>query len=112
MLRSISIYLITTVLFVPAFGQQADTLMTVQTVKPPAPKEGVRSNVYNYKPGIDIPYTLAAVAFDLYAFSKIYNKEGVTQAELDNLNTSNINGFDRWAADVYRGEKPAKSSDF
>ena len=111
MLRSICTYLITTVLLLPAFGQQTDSVITVQPVKSSAPKEGVRNNVYNYKPGIDLPYTIAAVAFDLYAFGKIYNKEGVTQAELDNLNTSNINGFDRGSADVYKGEGPAKTSD-
>lgn len=72
---------------------------------------GVRNNVYRYKPAVDLPLTAAAIAFDMYAFGKIYNKNAPTPQAIDQLRKENINGFDRWAADVYRGEGPAETSD-
>ena len=87
------------------------TLISVQEVSTERPKEGVRNNVYKYKPAVDIPYTIAAIAFDLYAFGKIYNKDAPNPQIIDNLNASDLNGFDRGAADVYKGEGPAKTSD-
>lgn len=94
------------------FAQQDTTIISVQdnSIRSTTDR-GVQTNVYKYKPAIDIPYTLAAVAFDLYAFTKIYNKDAPHAAIIDNLRTSDLNGFDRWAADVYKGEGPAKTSD-
>ena len=66
--------------------------------------------VYKLNLAVDIPLTAVATGWSLYAFPKIYDKRGITEAELLNLRKENINGFDRWAADVYH-ENAAKSSD-
>ena len=100
-------------LFIATFAiAQQDTMIRYQQVSTSKRNDvGVRNNVYKYKPAIDLPYTAAAIAFDLFAFGKIYNKDAPTAGDIDNLNKSNINGFDRWAADVYKGEGPANTSD-
>lgn len=66
--------------------------------------------VYKLNLAVDIPLTAVTAGWSLYAFPIIYDKKGISQQELDNLNKRNINGFDRWAADVY-SDKAAKSSD-
>ena len=66
--------------------------------------------VYKLKPSVDIPVTAIGTAWSLYAFTQIYSKDNSTVEEIENLRVSNINGFDRWAADVY-SEKAAKTSD-
>jgi membrane-associated phospholipid phosphatase len=67
--------------------------------------------VYRLKPAVDIPLTLATGGFSAWAFTKIYSKESSTLAEIAALNKEDINGFDRWGADVY-SEKAATSSDY
>jgi membrane-associated phospholipid phosphatase len=67
--------------------------------------------VYRLKPKVDIPVTIAAVAWDIFAFGKIYSKESSDINQINNLRIEDINGFDRWAADVYH-EKAATSSDY
>jgi hypothetical protein len=66
--------------------------------------------VYKLKPAVDIPYTIAATAFSLWGFSNIYNKPSSTEAQINSLRTSDINGFDRWAAEKW-DEKADKNSD-
>jgi membrane-associated phospholipid phosphatase len=66
--------------------------------------------VYKLNLAVDIPLTAVAAGWSLYAFPKIYDKPGITPQELNNLKKENINGFDRWAADVYH-ENAAKNSD-
>ena len=68
------------------------------------------NQVYKLNLAVDIPVTAVATVWSLYAFPKIYDKPGITAPELANLKKENINGFDRWAADVYH-DKAAKSSD-
>jgi len=72
-------------------------------------KEG-RQQVYRLKPGIDIPLVVAGTAWSLYGFSQIYNKPSSTEAHINSLKISDLNGFDRWAADVF-DEKAEKISD-
>jgi membrane-associated phospholipid phosphatase len=67
----------------------------------PEPVERTNHEVYRIKPGIDWPLTLAGTAFSLYGFKQIYSKEKVPETIILNLRKSDINGFDRWAADVY-----------
>ncbi len=69
------------------------------------------AEIYKLKPKVDIPITLAGVAWSAYAFTKIYSKDPSTVQQINNLNIDDINGFDRWAADVY-SEKAANTSDF
>lgn len=66
--------------------------------------------LYKLKPSVDIPVTVATAGWSLYGFTKIYSKDNSTEEEIQNLRVSDINGFDRWAADVY-SEKAAKLSD-
>src|SRR5690242_9934349 len=67
----------------------------------PQPIENGKHEVYRIRPGIDWPLVLSGTAFSLYGFSVIYNKDKVPEATILNLRKSDINGFDRWAADVY-----------
>ncbi len=66
--------------------------------------------VYKLKPVVDIPVTLIAAGWSIFAFSKIYSKEGSTQQQVAALRREDINGFDRWAAGKH-SPKAAKLSD-
>lgn len=68
------------------------------------------TEIYKLKPAVDIPVTAVAAGWSLYAFTKIYSKPSSTQAEIDALRIEDINGFDRWAADIYK-PKAADVSD-
>jgi hypothetical protein len=70
----------------------------------------VKEEVYKLKPAVDIPVTLIGAGWSMYAFSKIYSKDPSTEQEINNLNKNNINGFDRWGAEVY-STKAADASD-
>ena len=59
------------------------------------------TEVYKLKPAIDIPVVVAAGGWSYYALSKIYKKDSSSLEDVMMLNKNNINGFDRWAADVY-----------
>jgi membrane-associated phospholipid phosphatase len=74
------------------------------------PAPSANQEVYKLKPGVDIPVVIAGTAWSLYGFSKIYNKPSSTEAHILSLRKSDINGFDRWAADVYHS-KAEKISD-
>jgi membrane-associated phospholipid phosphatase len=67
--------------------------------------------VYRLKPAVDIPLTLVTAGWSTYAFTKIYSKDPSTPQQIQNLRIEDINGFDRWGADVY-SDKAAHSSDF
>jgi membrane-associated phospholipid phosphatase len=76
----------------------------------PMKRSAGSDEVYKLNLAVDIPLTAVATGWSLYAFPKIYDKRGITPQELANLKKENINGFDRWAADVYN-ENAAKTSD-
>ena len=82
-----------------------DSLASITSTPPTGSNE-----IYNLKLAVDIPLTAVTAAWSLYAFPKIYDKRDISPEELDNLDKNNINGFDRWAADVYH-EDAAKNSD-
>lgn len=67
--------------------------------------------IYKLKPAVDIPLTAVGTIWSAYAFTKIYSKDPSTEAQIRALNKEDINGFDRWGADVY-SEKAASTSDF
>ncbi|MEI6946524.1 phosphatase PAP2 family protein [Paraflavisolibacter sp. H34] len=67
---------------------------------PPLPA-GADGQIYRLRPGRDIPLTAAAAAWSGYAFTQIYSKDDTPEATIRNLKKSDINGFDRWGADVY-----------
>lgn len=66
--------------------------------------------VYKLKPSVDVPLTVVAAGWTTFAFTKIYSKESSTMQQIENLRISDINGFDRWAADIH-SEKAADASD-
>lgn len=59
--------------------------------------------VYKLNPSIDIPIVAIGTGWSLYAFTKIYNKSAPTDEQLFNLNSANVNGFDRWG--IYKYSK-------
>jgi len=67
------------------------------------------TEVYRLKPAIDIPLIAAAGGWSYFALSKIYKKDSSSVEDITSLNKSDINGFDRWAADVYHPEAEAVS---
>ncbi|HVE60658.1 MAG TPA: phosphatase PAP2 family protein [Chitinophagaceae bacterium] len=98
---------------IEAFGQD-DSLRTnsIDTIPEVAVSEAVADKipVYKLKPAVDIPLTLISGGWSMYAFSKIYNKDRSSEATILALRKEDINGFDRWAADIY-SEKAANTSD-
>lgn len=68
--------------------------------------------VYKLNRKVDIPLTAIGTAWSLYGFTQIYSKDGLSKAQVDWLanNKDRINGFDRWAADIY-SDKAAATSD-
>ena len=59
------------------------------------------TEVYKLKPSIDVPLVVAAGGWSYYALSKIYKKDSSSVEDVLMLDKKNLNGFDRWAADVY-----------
>jgi membrane-associated phospholipid phosphatase len=57
--------------------------------------------VYRLKPAIDIPVTAVTTAISLFGFSKIYNKDHLTVAEVESLDPKTVNRFDRSATRHY-----------
>jgi membrane-associated phospholipid phosphatase len=93
---------------IAADSVQVDKVVTMQP--DPEPIRNNNQEVYRIRPGIDWPLTLAGTAFSLYGFKQIYGKDKVPEATILNLRKSDINSFDRWAADVY-ASGAAKMSD-
>jgi membrane-associated phospholipid phosphatase len=96
---------VTAVPFDTLLTKNSDTIAVIKT----KPIKGT-GEIYKLNLAVDIPLTAITAGWSLYAFPIIYDKPGVSESELDNLNKNNINKFDRWAADVYH-ENAAKSSD-
>jgi membrane-associated phospholipid phosphatase len=66
--------------------------------------------VYKLKPAVDIPLTLVAGGWSGFAFTKVYSKDPSSPQTIQQLRPEDINGFDRWAYDIYL-EKAADASD-
>lgn len=92
---------------------QSDTIQKSYATPPPPVMASTtkREPVYKLNLAVDIPLTAVTAAWSLYSFPQIYDKPGISQSEIENLDKNNIPGFDRWAADVYH-DKAAKSSDY
>lgn len=88
---------------------QGDTTVITADSSPSNPSDV--QEIYKLKPAVDIPVTAVGTIWSAYAFTKIYSKDPSTVTQIRALNKENINGFDRWAADVY-SEKAATTSDF
>ena len=84
---------------------KSETLIATQENK------ATSDEVYRLKPSVDIPLTTIGAGWSMYAFTKIYSKDPSTKEQILALNKNDINGFDRWGADVY-SDKAANTSDF
>ena len=111
MKRILLIVLIAATINFPAMAQEDTTILktdsasvvTDTTAQPvavhmmmPATKRK-SDQVYRLNAGADITITAIAAGWSGYAFTKIYSKDDITHAELENLDRQNIPGFDRWA---------------
>lgn len=56
---------------------------------------------YRIKKKIDMPLTAIGIGWSLLGFSKIYNKDTSSVAQVMALNRNNIPAIDRWVADQY-----------
>lgn len=101
MIKRFVLYCLPFCAFFNSFGQQ---------IGAPAPEQPEKQPVYKLKPGVEIPVTAVAAGWTIYAFGPMYGKDPSTTAQIQALRAENINGFDRWAADVY-SEKAADVSD-
>ncbi len=66
--------------------------------------------IYKLKPAVDIPLTAIGTGLSLLGFSKIYSKDASSEEDILALRKSDINSFDRSAADNY-SDKATKQSD-
>ena len=66
--------------------------------------------VYKLNPKVDIPLTAVGVGWSVYAFSKIYNKDKSTEAEILALRREDLAFYNRFGADSYH-PKAADASD-
>jgi len=62
---------------------------------------GADTSIYTLKSKVDIPLIAAGAAWDVYGFSQISKKDGLTEAEVLAKDKSSINWFDRWAVHPY-----------
>jgi membrane-associated phospholipid phosphatase len=60
-----------------------------------------KTSIYTIKPKVDIPLIAAGAAWDVYGFSQISKKDGLTEAEVLAKDKNKINWFDRWAVHPY-----------
>ena len=65
--------------------------------------------IYKLKPAVDVPLTAIGTGLSLLGFSKIYSKDASSEEDILALRKSDINSFDRRAADNY-SEKATKQS--
>jgi membrane-associated phospholipid phosphatase len=78
------------------FNQKVDTFRLL-----PVAEKGIDQEVYRFKKGLDIPLTVTGIAWSLYGFTKIYNKDTSTTAQIMELDKNNISSFNRKAIDNY-----------
>ena len=72
----------TTVIDTAITSTAPDSLIVQSNLNTPA-NDGLMQQdgpVYKLKPAVDIPVTLIGAGWSVFAFSKIYSKEGSTQA--------------------------------
>ena len=75
--------------------------LLAQTVADSIVYSKTRTSVYTIKPGVDLPLVIGGAAYDLYGFSQISKKDGLSEAEVLSKQKSNIPWFDRWAVHPY-----------
>lgn len=92
--------------------QKHDTVASQAVVPTVAPTDQKKKQVYKLRPAWDVPLTIAAGAWAGYNLATIYDKDPSSQEQILALNKNDINGFDRWAADVYHPSASSTSDIF
>src|SRR6476660_8694262 len=69
----------------------ADTTVKITSIATLPQKDGKPERVYNIKPWLDIPITLAADAWSLYGMSVIYGRDAIPESEILGLSRNNVN---------------------
>jgi membrane-associated phospholipid phosphatase len=67
-------------------------------------------HMYNIKPWLDIPITVAFAGFSVNGFRVIYGRDSISEATVLSLNKNDINRFDRPVTENY-SEKAKNTSD-
>ena len=83
---------------------KTDTIVSVNepVAKTPIDESWKKSQpVYKLNLAVDLPVTAVTTAITLFGFSKIYNKEWLTESEVESLDPRNVNRFDRSATRHY-----------
>ena len=73
---------------------------TLESLRIAMPSSHV-SSPYRTSLKVDGPAIAAGIALNYYGLTLIQNKEGMTEAELSSLSTSDVPGFDRFSAGNY-----------
>ena len=91
---------------------EADT--AIVTIQESAAKsfENKPREVYKIKARVDVPLTIASTAWSIFGLKEIYSKPEASMQRVQAAMSKreDINGFDRWATEVYH-EKAAATSD-
>ena len=97
--RRIVLILFGLLFFVTGFSQvdsaKVDTSSRVRIDLATANYLKPHGDVYKLKKPIDIPFTVLGTAWSLYAFTKIYNKDSSTVAQINALKETDVISFNR-----------------
>jgi len=93
---------------ISASAQQKDSSVRSMLINPSVKP----AHVYNIKPWIDIPVTLALDAWSFYGMSVIYGRDLVPVEELMALDKNDLNSFDRPITNNYSTKAKAASDKF
>ncbi|HEX6332688.1 MAG TPA: phosphatase PAP2 family protein [Flavisolibacter sp.] len=98
-------------------GRRLDIPVTVDLQRAVVDSPGITLQkadlqVYKLKPAVDIPLTAIGTAWSLYAFTKIYDKDSSTAAEILALNRNDLASYNRWGTNHYNPEAFTSSNYF
>lgn len=96
--------------FFVSYAQQQDSVLQVAPVVTMASESPTPNSVYKMKYGVDIPLTVGGVGWTLFAFTKIYGRDRVPEAEILALDPASVNSLDRPITRNF-SEKAKKASD-
>jgi hypothetical protein len=90
-----------------------DTLERKQlAIYTPPTVEKHPTSIYHINKPVDIPLTVVGTGWSLYAFTKIYNKDTSTAAQIMALNKEDLASFNQWGTKYYSPEAFTTSNYF
>jgi membrane-associated phospholipid phosphatase len=119
MIKFILAFLISPAFILKLYGQ-TDTMVkspdtAIKMSYDPAQTSQVgekNGEVYRLNLPVDLPVTIAGTAWSLFAFTKIYNKDSSTAAEILALDKNDIAKYNRWGVNYYSPEALSTSNIF